>query len=731
MPKGASRKDTGTGSLFDQPARPVSSATQAVAQPIPDLPQPALDSVAPDPSPRGIVDDSIQVTAPDPKPTSIPTSGPGHPIFDRAVAILKGEAAPSSAPAGAPVGDSGRTDLIPARMLNEFVYCPRLFYYEHVEGVFVDNADTVRGSAIHKRVDSGKGDLPAAASGRITKSRGSDPVPDPSPESDVIHSRSISLGSDRLGVMAKLDLVEVHGCVEVPGQGNGFAREVVPVDYKVGSPREGRDANELWPADQMQLGVQILLLRENGYVCREGVIYYRGTRQRVRFELTAEREAWVLEQIGSARQTMTGPIPPPLVGSPKCKRCSLAPVCMPDETVLLARRTMDCEPPSPKAMEDEVSRLASSDTNLGTPTPCEPPRRLMTARDDKRVLYLNTPGLRVGRRDETLTVKEEDRLLDEVRLSDVSHVALFGNIQISTQAVQGLCDAEIPVTLFSGGGWFYGITRGHGLKNVFLRIEQFRLARDDAFALRLARAFVNGKIRNHRTLLMRNHVEPPPIAVGRLKQAATDALKADSLEQLLGLEGAAAAAYFEQFSGMLKAPDAADDQIPGAEVSDTPATPRLNFEFTTRHRRPPTDPVNALLSLAYSVLSKDCTIAAMAVGFDPYVGYYHQPRFGRPALALDLMEEFRPLIAESTVLSVINNRMITPDDFVSAGNSVNLTPAGRKKFFLGYEQRMNSLLTHPLFDYKVSYRRALELQARILARTLTGEIPEYVPLTTR
>ena len=119
------------------------------------------------------------------------------------------------------------------------------------------------------------------------------------------------------------------------------------------------------------------------------------------------------------------------------------------------------------------------------------------------------------------------------------------------------------------------------------------------------------------------------------------------------------------------------------------------------------------------------------MGFDPYVGFYHQPRFGRPAMALDLMEEFRPLIAESVVLTAINTRMVTPHDFVAAGQAVNLTPTGRKKFLLAYEQRMNSLLTHPLFDYKVSYRRALELQARILAKALTGEIPAYVPLTTR
>lgn len=654
--------------------------------------------------------------------------GPGHPIFDQALAILRGEPVVPVQPASPPKVP----ELIPARMLNEFVYCPRLFYYEHVEGVFVENADTVRGAAIHRRVDSGKGNLPPAAKRDSTKGEDSDSDPSADAgreesEPETIHFRSVTLGSERLGVIAKLDLVEVRGTLSGGGQGDLFtAREVVPVDYKAGAPREGVDVNELWPTDQMQLGLQILLLRENGYACQEGVIYYRATKQRVRFVLTEEREAWVRAQIDLARQTMTGPMPAPLVASPKCKRCSLAPVCLPDETVLLARRDASSVDLPPQG-------FAGVSTELETPVPPEqPPRRLMAARDDKRALYLNTPGLRVGRKDALLTVKDEDTLIEEVRLNDVSHVALFGNIQITTQAIQGLCDAEIPVTYFSGGGWFYGLTHGHGLKNVFLRIEQFRLARDESVALRLAKGFVNGKIRNHRTLLMRNHIEAPAATVNRLRQAAQDALAARGLEQLLGIEGAAAAAYFEQFSGMLKVTDPLDDELPGAEVPATaPGKRQLTFNFSTRHRRPPTDPVNALLSLAYSMLAKDCTIAAASVGFDPYIGFYHQPRFGRPALALDLMEEFRPLVAESAVLTAINNRMVTTDDFVAAGQAVNLTPAGRKKFILAYEQRMTSLLTHPLFDYKVSYRRALELQARILAKTLSGEIPEYVPLTTR
>jgi len=608
-------------------------------------------------------------------------------------------------------------------MLNEFVYCPRLFYYEFVEGVFVENADTLRGRALHQRVDAGKGDLPPSArksrskketdasanEAPVLEGAGQEPAQPEAPE--IIHSRSVQLGSERLGVVAKLDLIEVSG--GAVGDGRGFAAtSVMPVDYKAGAPREGVDANELWPTDRMQLGLQMLLLRDNGYTCEEGVIYYRATKQRVRLQMTPELESWIEEQITAARAVMRGPIPPPLEGSPKCRRCSLTPVCLPDETRLLARtESPDTPPPA-----------------------SEPPCRLMASRDERRAVYLNSPGLRIGRKDETLTVKDENSLVDEVRLNDVNHVALFGNIQISTQAVQALCDAEIPLTYFSGGGWFYGVTRGHGLKNVFLRIEQFRKAADASFSLRVARWFVYGKIRNHRTLLMRNHLEAPEPALARLKQASQDVLEAGSLDELLGMEGAAAAVYFHHFAGMLKVGDVADDEVPGAESPEfTPGTPqpKLTFDFNGRNRRPPTDPINAVLSLAYSLLSKDCTVAAHLVGFDPYVGFFHQPRFGRPALALDLMEEFRPLIAESAVLSAVNNGVLTPGDFVTAGNAVNLTPAGRKKFFLTYEQRMSALLTHPLFDYKISYRRALELQARILARVLTGEIPEYVPLLTR
>ncbi|MFO1498637.1 MAG: CRISPR-associated endonuclease Cas1 [Verrucomicrobiota bacterium] len=620
-------------------------------------------------------------------------------------------------------------------MLNEFVYCQRLFYYEFVEGVFVESADTLRGEAIHQRVDTGTGAMPKAK----RKTAAEKPKAEEKPadtksatkeaeaqnaEPETIHSRSVQMGSERLGVVAKMDLVEVQAAQAIGAARAGKAEtedlfaalEVCPVDYKAGAPKEGVEGPdgtgfiELWDTDKMQLGLQALILRDNGYTCDEGIIYYRSTKQRVRLPITPELESWILQNIAEARRVITGPIPAPLVHSPKCVRCSLAPVCLPDETRMLAEAELP--------RESDADEKAQSGTQL--------PRRLIAARDDTRPLYLNTPGYRVGCKDEVLTVKDKDKLIEEVRMRDLSHVALFGNIQISTQAIQTLCEQEIPVTYFSMGGWFYGITRGHGLKNVFLRIEQFRLARDETVCLSLARQFVHGKIRNHRTLLMRNHLEPPEPTILKLKRAAEDALAAESIEELLGIEGAAASQYFQQFSGMVKV----EDDLPGLPVGSTKQR-TFNFNFNNRNRRPPTDPVNAMLSLAYSMLTKDCALAALAVGFDPYIGFYHQPRFGRPALGLDLMEEFRSLIAESTVLSCINNRVVTDKDFVRAGQAVNLAAPGRKRFFQTYEQRMSSLITHPLFDYKVSYRRALELQARLLAKTLTGEIAEYIPLMTR
>ena len=534
-------------------------------------------------------------------------------------------------PPPSPSRQENEPQQIPARMLNEFVYCQRLFYYEFVEGVFVESVDTLRGDAIHKRVDSGNGALPAAKKKtkptRRRRMRQQRRLLTPQAKRQKRKTRNLKQFIRVPCKWVQSDWASWRKWTWLSPKTEKddlfTALEVCPVDYKAGAPKEGEEANELWDTDKMQLGLQALILRDNGYTCNEGVIYYRATKQRVRLPITPELENWILQNIAEAKRVITGPIPAPLIHSPKCVRCSLAPVCLPDETRMLAqtRAAIDL---SVREKTDTPAQIVEDSGVTG-----EPPRRLIAARDDTRPLYLNTQGYRVGCKDEVLTVKEKDRVIEEVRMRDLSHVALFGNIQISTQAIQSLCEQEIPVTYFSMGGWFYGITRGHALKNVFLRMEQFRLARDETTCLSLARQFVHGKIRNHRTLLMRNHLEPPEPIILKLKRASEDALAAASIEELLGIEGAAASQYFQQFNGMVKV----EDDLPGLEMPGKDAKQlAFNFNFTNRNRRPPTDPVNAMLSLAYSMLSKDCTLAALAVGFDPYIGFYHQPRFGRPAL---------------------------------------------------------------------------------------------------
>ena len=575
-------------------------------------------------------------------------------------------------------------DYLPARMVNEFSYCPRLFFYEWVEGVFAESADTVEGAAQHRRVDEKATALPAPGELAAAATAAS------------IHARSVTLSSERLRAIAKMDLVEAEG------------GRATPVDYKHGAPREGPDGLELWPADKAQLAVQGMILRDNGYQCDEGIVYYRKTGQRVRVALdaalVAETEALIAQAWTVAER---GEIPAPLVDSPKCPGCSLVGICLPDETVSLTRAELEEEPRQMGLFGDPPRKPAKREV-----------RALMTPRSELRPLYLNTQGVRVGKSAAVLQVKDKEKVVQEVRIGEICQVSLMGNVQISTQAVQSLCEAEVPICYFSMGGWFYGITMGMNQKNVFLRRSQFRLSDQEFFARALARQLVAGKIRNQRTLLQRNHVEPKRATLAGLKEMADRAERAGSLEELLGLEGNAARLYFGDFAGMIK-PDE------GEKTAD------LRFDFEGRNRRPPRDPVNALLSLAYSLLAKDLTVAAYAVGFDPFIGFYHQPRYGRPALALDLMEPFRPLIADSAVLTAVNTGMVTERDFVRVGGSVALSTAGRKGFFRAYELRMDTLVTHPLFDYRVSYRRMLEIQARMLARVLDGEIGKYPVFTTR
>lgn len=292
---------------------------------------------------------------------------------------------------------------------------------------------------------------------------------------------------------------------------------------------------------------------------------------------------------------------------------------------------------------------------------------------------------------------------------DVSQINVLGNAQVSTQLLRECFRRQVPVLWFSYGGWFSGMAEGLPSKNVELRRRQAGVSRQAG--LPIARRLINGKIRNARTLLMRNSRSRNQRVVDSLRTLAADALESRSLESLLGTEGAAARLYFGEFATMIR--------------SD------VGFDWEGRNRRPPRDPVNCLLSFAYSLIVKDLTATVYGVGFDPYSGFYHRPRFGRPALALDLAEEFRPLIGDSLVVSVLNNGEIKGSDFVVRAGGVALTDSGRRSVLRAYERRLDTEVSHPVFGYRVTYRRVMEVQARMMAAYLLREVPEYLPFTTR
>ncbi len=547
--------------------------------------------------------------------------------------------------------------LLPARMINEFVYCPRLAYLEWVQAEWADSADTEEGRFRHRRTDKPAGDLPA---------------PEELGEDERIHARSLTLASDRLGLIARIDVIEAEGGA------------VIPIDYKRGK-RPHVTAGAYDP-ERVQVCVQGLLLEEQGYRCAEGVLYFCESRERVRVPFDEELRAKTHAAIAGLRFIAAGrQIPPPLDDSPKCPRCSLVGICLPDEVNFLKRDTVN-------------------------------PRPLAVGRDDGLPLYVQAPRARIGKQAETLKIEVEDEAPVMARLIDVSQLVLFGNVSLTTPALHELMRREIPVSWHSHGGWFLGHTTGTGHRNVELRTAQYRASFDPAQCLALARGLVAAKLRNGRTLLRRNwrDGEPPAALLDDLKRQADHAARARGLPELLGIEGSGAAVYFRHLAGALK------------RSGGEPA-----FDFETRNRRPPADPVNALLSFAYALLTRTFTITLSAVGLDPYRGFYHQPRYGRPALALDLMEPFRPLLADSAVIQAINNGEVQIADFVRSGSAAALKPDGRKRFIAAFERRLAHEIIHPQFGYRLSYRRLLEVQARLLGRWLLGEIAEYPQFVTR
>ena len=581
-----------------------------------------------------------------------------------------------------PDSPTDQSDLLPVRMLNEFAYCPRLFHLMHVDGRWDDNEFTLEGKEAHRRVDRKDQGLPPPTDDEQPFADNDDPP---------VVARSVMLGSPTLGMTAKLDLVGTSGDV------------ALPVETKRG--RVPNNWERSWEPERVQLMAQGLLLREHGYKCDRGVLYFAGSRSRVEITFTPELEARTRELVGLARKaSLATVLPPPLEDSPKCSGCSLNSICLPDETLVLQRG---------EALRQEAAAAEAADSEEAT-EPGPAVRRLYSPRVSAVPLYVQEQGARIGKRGERLIVSKGSEELSTVKLKDISQLVLMGNIQISAQTTHLLCESGIPVVHVSMGHWFYGITHGITLRNAYDRAAQYKAAANPDRVLAFAKAVVLGKGANQRTLLGRN-IRPRPIPVLKeMSMLVRRVPEARAVDELLGLEGGIAAKYFARFDELLKPKDF-----------------EAGFDFTARNRRPPTDPVNAMLSFGYAVLAKECTVALMAEGLDPWWGLYHQPRHGRPALALDLMEEFRPLVVDSAVITAINTGMVSRTSFDRSAAGCVLTANGRKDFLRAYEARMEQLITHPLFEYRCSWRSVIRIQARLLSRWLRGDIPEYIAIRTR
>ena len=565
-------------------------------------------------------------------------------------------------------------------MVHQFAYCPRRYHLMYIEGRWADNVYTIEGRHTHRRVDKLDHVLPDAQSDTVESADAhlattTNDKPDDGDEPPVI-SRSVPLSSDTLGLTAKLDLVSSDG------------REAVPVDTKRG--RVPNNPQRCWEPERVQLMAQGLLLREHGYQCDHGVLYFAGSRTRVDVPFTDELEAttkrYLSETHAAARRRL---IPQPLEDSPKCNRCSLNGICLPDETLALQN-----VPVAPDARPLSI-------------------RRLYPARPDASPLYVQEQGATVGKKGATLVIRKSGKQLATARIKDVSQLVLCGNVQVSTQTLHQLCEAAIPVVYLSMGHWFYGITSGMGLKNAFDRAAQFEAVNDSSRCLLFARQIISDKGTNQRTILRRNGQATDAVLrdmadlIGRAREAT-------SIASLLGIEGMIARLYFQQFATLLRSRDLPSE-----------------WDFRTRNRRPPRDPINAMLSFCYALLVKECTVALLGEGLEPHWGLYHQPRHGRPALALDLMEPLRPLIADSAVITAVNTGMLRARHFQRSGSACLLQPAGRKAMIQAFEARLDQLVTHPAFNYRCSWRAAIRLHARLLARHFRGDVPVYLSITTR
>lgn len=535
--------------------------------------------------------------------------------------------------------------LVRVMALHSLTYCERLYYLEEVEEIRVANELVYAGRALHE--DRG--------------------APDPS----ATELRNLEVSSERLGLHGKVDAVRTR------------EGELVPYEHKRGRARRGEDGEPAaWPTDAVQVAAYGLLLEEErGRPVPEGRVRYHADNVTVRVPIDLELRAQVGQLVLRARELRRSTERPPVTTEErKCARCSLAPVCLPEE-----ERLVD----EPRA---------------------ETPARLFPAVPDRQVLHVTTAGARVGKSGDRLTVKDRDAesQLASVPIRDVSAVVLHGFAQITTQALHLCAENDVGVHWLTGGGKHVGaLSAGPG--PVQRRVRQYQALSEPGTALRLARRLAQARMESQLRYLLRASRETQ--AVREAAQPGIDAIRAELAKvpqaegtaSLRGHEGTAARSYFEVLPDLL---------LPDLDPALKPSG---------RSRRPPRDPFNAAVSFGYALLYRTVLNAVISVGLEPAFGFFHTARSSAHPLVLDLMELFRVGLWDMPLVASMNRRQWeVKRDFTIARDHVWLSDSGRRKAIELFERRLLDSWRHPVLDYSLSYARAVELEVRLLEKEWTG-----------
>ena len=452
---------------------------------------------------------------------------------------------------------------------------------------------------------------------------------------------------------------------------------LVPIEYKSGHLKESLN-------DDLQLCAEAMVLEDAlGTHLDHGFLHYIGSQRRRRVDFTAALRRSVRDHMRRAWEILHSGLVPDPVADERCKGCSLREACLPEETLTLEQRE---QPPTAPGI----------------------PQRL------GRTLVVDEQGAYLRKRKGQIVVTVKGDEIAAIPAREIDGLVLVGGVQASSQVLRFLLDVNVEVHYLSYHGRYEGRFVPEWHKNVHLRLSQTAVHFDEGRCLEIAREMVRGKLHNMRTILRRaardrdnaaltSAADEVHTVIARLDTAA-------GRERLRAMEGQGSAAYFRVFDGLLRKP--------GPE-----------FDFTGRSRRPPRDPVNALLGFAYAMLTSEVIAALSVAGLDPYIGFLHATGYGRPALALDLMEEFRPIVADTVVRRLVNTGMVTPGHFRRRLGGCFLTEHGRSAFFKEWDRRKRQQATHPIFKYTLAYGRMFELQARILSKVLTGDLDSYAPFT--